>query len=341
MKKPEKSVTVRSLARQARVSVATVSRALRQPDTVAPETRERILKLVERHRFVPDGRAAIFSSRRSGLVGLIVPTISNSIYAEFTEAIQSRLQEAGLSLLIANANYSAETERIIIRKLIESRAEGVVLTGYKRDPALYQLLRQYDIPFVVTWSTSPKRSIPAISFDNREAAAEATDMLVRLGHRRIALICGLTNVNDRAAQRRDAYKEVLARHKISFDADLVAERPFEIEASADAACHLLSLPKPPTAIFCANDIQALGTLFACQRLKFRIPEDISIIGFDDLPITRVVNPPLSTVHVPARRMGNAAADAIVNAARKNIPIKSQTIRAELIIRGSTCPIASL
>ena len=341
MKSSGKSVTIRWLARKARVSVATVSRALRQPDAVAAKTRERILELVERHRFVPDGRAATFSSRRSGLVGLIVPTISNSIYAEFTEAIQSRLQEADLSLLIANANYSADTERVIIRKLIESRAEGVVLTGYKRDFALYQLLRHYEIPFVVTWATSPKRTIPAISFDNREAAAEATEMLIKLGHRRVGLICGLTAINDRAAQRLEAYRGVLARYKIPFDAELVAERPFEIEASANAATRLVSLAKPPTAIFCANDIQALGTLFACQRLKIRVPEDLSIIGFDDLPITRIVNPPLSTVHVPARQMGNAAADALIDAARKNIPVRSQTIRTELIMRDSTAPIAPL
>lgn len=337
MKSPRKSVTIRWLAQQAGVSVATVSRALRQPETVAPRTRERILELVDRYRFVPDGRAVTLSSRRSGVVGLIVPTISNSIYAAFTEAIQSRLQEEGLSLLIANANYSAETEREIILKLIESRAEGVVLTGYDRDPALYALLRQYDIPFVVTWSISPERTVPAISFDNRRAAAEATEMLIKLGHRRIGLMCGITAINDRAAQRFEAYREVLMRHDIVFDPEIVAERPFDIEAATEAAARMVSMANPPTAIFCANDIQAIGTLFACQRLKIRVPEDLSIIGFDDLPITRVVNPPLSTVHVPAHRMGNAAADALIGASRKQIPVLSQTIQTELIMRGSAAP----
>jgi DNA-binding LacI/PurR family transcriptional regulator len=100
----------------------------------------------------------------------------------------------------------------------------------------------------------------------------------------------------------------------------------------------VSLPKPPTALFCANDIQALGALFACQRLKIRVPQDLSIIGFDDLPITRVVNPPLSTVHVPARRMGYAAAEALINAARKNLPVRSEIISTELIMRESTRPL---
>ncbi len=335
MKKTEKPGTLHWLARKAGVSIATISRTLRRPDSVAPQTRQRILALVERHRFVPDGRASTFSSNRSGVIGLIVPTISNSIYAEFTEAIQNRLQAAGLNLLIANANYSAELEREIIRKLIESRVEGVILTGYDRDPGLYQLLRRYKIPFVVTWSISPKPSIPAISFDNYAAATEATELLVKLGHRRIALICGVTAINDRAAQRLAAYRDVLRRYKISFDRALVAEHPFEIEISADATTRLMSLQKPPTAIFCANDIQALGALFTCQRLQFRVPDDVSIIGFDDLPITRVVIPPLSTVHIPAAQMGNAAADALIDAARKGIPVKSRKIDTEIIMRGST------
>jgi len=340
MKDRPKSVTIRWLARQAGVSVATISRTLRHPDTVAPQTRERILKLVNRHQFVPDGRAATFSSKRTGLVGLVVPTISNSIYAEFTEAIQSRLQAAGLSLLIANANYSAEIEDGIIRKLIESRVEGVILTGYKRDAALYKLLRHYQIPFVVTWATSPNKSIPSISFDNYAAATDAVELLIKLGHRRIGLICGVTAVNDRAAQRLDAYRAALLRHKIRFDPELVSEQPFEIEVSAEAATRLVTRKEAPTALFCANDIQALGALFACQRLNIRVPEDISILGFDDLPITRVVNPPLSSVHVPAKRMGHAAADALIAAARNSTPVASQTIGTELMMRGSTKSAAS-
>jgi LacI family transcriptional regulator len=335
MKNNEKTVTVRWLARKARVSVATVSRTLRKPETVAAPTRKRILKLIERHRFVPDGRAATFSSKRTGIVGLIVPTISNSIYAEFTEAIQSILQNAGLSLLIANANYSPDIERNIIHKFIESRVEGVILTGYERDEALYELLRHYQIPFVVTWSTSPKKTIPAISFNNGDAATEAVEKLVDLGHRRIGLICGVTNINDRAAQRLGAYRQVLARHRIAFDPALIAEIPFEIEIAAEAATRLISSPNPPTALFCANDIQAMGALFACQRQNIRVPGDISIIGFDNLPSTRVVNPPLSSVHVPAKQMGEEAANAIIAAAREDTPVRSQTLATKLVMREST------
>ncbi len=340
-KKSDRPVTLRRIARETGVSIATVSRALRQPETVSPRTRARILALVKRHRYVPDALAASFSSRRTGLVGLIVPTISNSIYAAFTEAVQGRLQKAGRKLLIANTNYSAELEAQIVHKLVENRVEGVIFTGYKRDVSLYELLRHYHIPFVVTWSTSPDSSVPAISFDNRAAAAAATEVLIALGHRRIGLICGMSVVNDRAAQRLEAYRQVLARYDIPFDPVLVAERPFEVGEGSAAAEAMMRLAVPPTALFCANDIQALGALFACQRLGLAVPDDVSIIGFDDLPMTRYVNPPLSTVHVPAQEMGQAAADALIAVVDNGIAIPSIRIEAALRMRASTRKLEEL
>jgi LacI family transcriptional regulator len=336
---PDRPVTLRRIARETGVSVATVSRALTRPDKVSPQKRARILALVERYRYVPDALSVSFSSRRTGLVGLIVPTISNSIYAAFTEAVQGRLQEAGRKLLIANTNYSAELESQIVRTLVESRVEGVIFTGFRRDAGLYELLRHYSIPFVVTWSTSPQPDIPAISFDNRAAAAAATEALIGLGHRRIGLICGMSAVNDRAAQRLAAYREVLAAHAIALDPALVAERPFEVGEGAAAAAAMLGLSAPPTALFCANDIQALGAMFACQRRGVAIPRDLSIIGFDDLPMTRHVVPPLSTVHVPAREMGTAAADALVAAVEHGAAIRSIDFAAQVVMRDSTAILA--
>ena len=337
MRAAARPATLRQIAREAGVSVATVSRALSRPETVSEETRQRVLSLVARHRYVPDARAASFSSRRTGLVGLIVPTISNSIYAAFTEAVQNRLQAAGQKLLIANTNYSAVIEDQIVHKLVESRVEGVIFTGYRRDPALYQLLNHYRIPFLVTWSTSPDPSVPAISFDNVAASKAATTKLISVGHRRIGLICGVSAVNDRALQRIAGYRAALAENGLAFDASLIAERPFDAAEGAAAAEAIMRGPSPPTALFCANDIQALGALFACQRLGISVPANLSIIGFDDLPMIRVAHPPLSTVHVPADEMGAAAADALIAAADTGGPIRSQSLEATVVMRESIAP----
>lgn len=329
--------TIRQIAREAGVSIATVSRALRRPDTVSEVTRQRVLAVVASHRYVPDALAASFSSRRTGLVGLVVPTISNSIYAAFTEAVQNRLQRAGRKLLIANTNYSAMIEDQIVHKLVESRVEGVIFTGYRRDPMLYQLLRHYRIPFLVTWSTSPDAAVPAISFDNLAASKAAMTTLISLGHRRIGLICGVSAVNDRALQRIAGYRAALAEHDLPFDPALIAERPFDAAEGAAAAEEMVRRAYPPTALFCANDIQALGALFACQRLGLSVPANLSIMGFDDLPMIRVANPPLSTVHVPAYEMGEAAADALVSAVDTGKAIRSQSLDATIVLRGSLAP----
>lgn len=332
------TVTLRWIAKEAEVSLATVSRALRQPDTVAQNTRERILALFAKHSYVPDARAVTFSSRRTDLVGLVVPTLSNSIYADFTEAIQKQLQSAGRKLLIANANYSAELEREVVHKLVESRVDGVIFTGFRRDASIYRLLRHYGIPFVVTWAVSPDADVPSIAFDNRRAASSAMETLLDLGHRRIGLICGVSAVNDRAAERLAAYRDTLKRHRIAFDPDLIIEGSFEIAQGAAAARAMMGRLAPPTALFCANDIQALGALFACQRLGLDVPRDVSIMGFDDLPITRQVNPPLSTVHVPAKDMGMAAASALIAAVDGGTPIRSMLIQTSVVLRGSTSKI---
>jgi DNA-binding LacI/PurR family transcriptional regulator len=329
-----RNITLRRIASEAGVSIATASRAIRQPDVVSDQTRARVLQLVEAYGYVPDAAAASFSSRRSGVVGLVVPTISNSIYAAFTEAVQACLQESGRKLLIASTGYSAEVEQDIIIKLVESRAEAVILTGYTRAAKLYDLLRRYEIPFVISWSTSPDPEVPSISFDNYAASFDAVERLLRLGHRRIALMCGVTAVNDRASQRLAAYRDAIERHGIAFDAALVFERPFEALEGAMALDQILDLAVPPSALFCANDILAMGALFACQRRRVRVPEDLSIVGFDDLPIAATTWPSLSTVRVPAGEMGRLVAGSVLSALDSGEAIRSQVIRTEFISRES-------
>jgi LacI family transcriptional regulator len=316
------------------VSIATASRAIRQPEVVSERTRARILELIERYGYVPDAGAASFSSRRTGLVGLIVPTVSNSIYAAFIEAVQETLQQNGRKLLISSTGYSAEVERDIITKLVESRVEGVILTGYDRDPKLYDVMRRYEIPFVVSWSTSPDPRVPSISFDNGAAARSALDYLLGLGHRRIGLVCGISSLNDRAAQRLAAYREALCRYQIPFDASLIFERPFEAAEGQNAMEEMVAGPNPPTAVFCANDILAMGALFACQRRGIRVPDDLSIIGFDDLPIAATTYPALSTVHVPAIEMGQMVAEALVRTMDDGAIISSEAVPTRLVVRES-------
>jgi LacI family transcriptional regulator len=330
-----REITLRRIAREAGVSIATASRAIRQPDLVSPETRDRILSLVRSYGYVPDAIAASFSSRRSGVVGLVIPTLSNSIYAAFAQALQSVLQASGRRLLIASTGYSKELERDIVLKLVESRAEAVVFTGYEREPDVYGVLRRYEIPFVVSWAVSSDPDIPSISFDNHEAAKGAVERLIGLGHRRIGLMCGITAVNDRAAARLAGYRAALKAHDINFDTQLVRECNFDASEGAVGLEQLVVSSPRPTAIFCANDVLAMGALFACQRLGLEVPRDLSIVGFDDLPITATTWPSLSTVRVPAVEMGRMVGDAILQAVDAGRPIQSRVVATSFVARASS------
>ena len=315
-------------------SIATASRAIRQPDLVAPETRDRVLHLVQSYGYIPDAIAASFSSRRSGIVGLVIPTLSNSIYAAFAEALQSVLQTSGRRLLIASTGYSEELERDVVLKLVESRAEAVVLTGYERAPDLYNLLRQYEIPFVISWAVSSDPHVPSISFDNQEAARSAVERLLGLGHQRIGLMCGITAVNDRAAGRLAGYRAALEARGIRFDPKLVCECNFDASEGAAGLEQLVGSSPRPTAIFCANDVLAMGALFACQRLGLEVPRVLSIVGFDDLPITATTWPSLSTVRVPAVEIGRMVGDAILEAVDAGRPIQSRVVATSFVARAS-------
>jgi LacI family transcriptional regulator len=328
-------ITIREVARRAGVSTATVSRAFNQPDKVRTVTRERILRVIRDTHYVSDGLAVSLVSRRSRTIGLIIPTVMNSIYASSTQAFQRTAQAAGYTVLVGVSEFSPVLEADLIQRLLERRVDGLVLTGGTHDRGLLEKVRRNGVPIVATWRLTGDPEIPAVSFDNRRAATSAVEYLISLGHRRIGLICGRTAVNDRALERRQAFEACLERHGIVVDPRLIHERDFEMIEGAAATALMLALDEPPTAIFCANDIQAIGAMGVCRERGLEVPRDMSIIGFDDLPITQYTDPKLTTIRVPADDMGRKAAEALIAAIAEGTPIASVELPTELILRGST------
>lgn len=330
-------VTIHQVAEEAGVSTATVSRALNSPDKVRPETRERIADIIRRRHYVSDALAASLASRRSGTIGVIIPTIVYSIYAGFIHAIQKTCGSAGYTVLTGISEYSGSLEDEIVTRLLERRVDGLVLTGVDRDAAVYRKINSVGVPFVTTWNVSNDAKIPSVSFDNFDASMSAMAHLHGLGHRRIALVCGKSDRNDRAFERRRAYTEFLRDKRIRISAELIEERYFEFDEGEAAMRRILRCRRRPTAVFCANDILAVGAMHACRDLGLEIPGDISIMGFDDHPITEHVTPPLSTVRVPAERMGQCATEALMHSIATAEAPASRVLPTELVVRGSTAP----
>lgn len=327
--------TIKEIALEAGVSTATVSRVLNSPDRVKPERRAAVLQVIERHDYVSHGMAGALAGARSMTIGLIIPTITNSIYAASTHAIQRVAQRELYGVLLGVSDFVPDEERRMIRHLIERRVDGLILTGGGRDPSIYRLIDRHRIPYVVTWRLDAAAKCPCISFDNYGAGRLAMEHLIALGHRRIGLICGRSAVNDRALERRRAYEDCLMETGIKIDPALIFERDFEFVEGKTAMRRMLDGPEPPTAVFAANDIQAIGALSECRDSGMVVPRDISIMGFDDLPVAEFVFPKLTTIRVPGQRMGHVAAMRLMEMIRGETNSTSEVLPVELVLREST------
>ncbi len=337
-RKRSRRITIREIAREAKVSTATVSRVLNAPEKVAEATRAAVMEAVDRHHFVMDGVAMSLASRRTRTLGLIIPTITNSIYASSTQAIQQCAQASGYAVLVGISEFDGAQEAVLIRRLMERRVDGLILTGAERAPDLYETLLRNRLPFMLTWQPSGDPSRPSVAFDNGRAADLAMQHLIDLGHRRIGLICGRGDANDRALARRHAYEAAMRRLGVPASDWLIFERDFEFIEGRTAMHRMLDHRLRPTAVFCANDIQAIGALAECQSRGLAVPRDMSIVGFDDLPISQYLTPQLTSVRVPASQMGHRAAEKLLAWIESGEAPESEVLPVTLVERGTTAPL---
>ena len=336
-----RSVTMAAIAREAGVSIATVSRALREPDRVAAGTRETVLSVARRHHFVADGLAGGLATRRSRLLGLVIPTILNSVYAASTQAVQEAAQRAGYTTLVCISEFSPEAEARLVLKLIERRVDGLILTGATFPAPVLETILGNHVPVVTTWIESDVPGLPSVAFSNSGGVRLAVEHLARLGHRAIGFVCGRSPVNDRAAARLRSFRATMASLRLEVSEKLILERDFDYSEGYAALRLLVSRAPKPTAVHFANDIQAIGALQACRDMGLRVPEDLSIIGFDDHPAARYTSPQLTTVRVPAADMGRRAAAARLANRSQELGIDSVVLPLDLVVRGSTAPPATV
>lgn len=330
-------VGIRDVADAAAVSVATVSRALNTPERVTPELRQRVREAAQRLGYLAHGAARALASRRSGAMGAVFPTLDNPIFAACMDAFQRRLDEHGYSLLVTSAGYDAGREARGLRTLLQRGVDGILLVGAEHEPETWALLPS-GLPVAVTWTHRAEGLAPAcIGFDNRAAAARMARHLLGLGHRRIAMIAGMTRGNDRAAARVLGVQDALAEAGIALRAPLLAERSYSVAEGHAAMASLLALPEAPTAVICGNDHLAFGAVAAAHDHGLHVPGDVSITGFDDLDFLAHANPPITTVHVPAAEMGRRAADHLVALAAGEAPPLPAELEAPIVLRGTTGP----
>ena len=329
-------IKMKEIAALAGVSPMTVSRAIHSPHLVRPETLQRIQRTMKKHNYVYDAIAADLSRKKSTVIGLITPTIRLPIFAETTYAIQEIAQEKGFFVIIGNSNYDARQEIKLITLLQQRRVAGTVLTGILNEPnTIYKVLSRTGIPFVVTWDTVDHKRINYVGFDNFKASFSMTEYLITLNHKRMGLIIGPRSIRC-YKERYEGYRATLKQYGLTLDPSLVMERENSHIEGKEAINQMLSLPKPPTAVFGASGLPAsMGAMAAVRERGLKIPQDISIAGFGDFDTPGICDPQLTTVRCPVHEMGKLATKVLFEMF-ENQPkeVRQYTLETELVIRGS-------
>ena len=329
--------TISDVARVAKVSIATVSRVVNAPEGVRPALRERVQAAIVQLGYVPHPGARILKSRRTGTVGAIFPTVDNAIFATAINALQQRLAVSDHQLLIATSGYDPVVEASQAMNLLARGVDALVLCGCAQGAALLDRLKARSVPVVhvMTWPLPPGRA--GVGFDNARAMHQVVRYLLDMGHRRIAMLAGVTQDNDRARARVQGVREALADHRLALPAERLIERPYGLAQAREGLRQLMQLKSPPTAVVCGNDVLALGALLEAQHLGLQVPRDLSIVGFDDLEMASHVQPALTTVQVPAQAMWQRAAECALALARGDTPGPNHEVDVSLVVRGSTAP----
>lgn len=327
------AATLLDVARRAGVAKSTASRAISSPGRVSDKTAARVLKAAAQLRYVSHGVARALSTRSTRTVGAVIPTLDNAIYAVSTHSLERCLQKAGYMLLVASHEFDLDAEAHAVEALVSRGADAIVLVGFEHRKRTFELLERSATPYVLTWNYREGRH-PSVGFDNREAGTLVADYLLGLGHRRFGVIAGVLKDNDRAAARVHGVRDALARAGLRLREDCLVERPYTIEGGRAGLAMLAALRARPTAIICGNDILAIGAIHEARARHIGVPGELSITGFDDMPLAAVMSPPLTTVHFPMEEVGANAAAYLLNVLRASKEPVKHRLPLRLVVRDS-------
>lgn len=342
MKEPGRSggkpATINDIARLAEVSKKTVSRVINNSPFVKEETRKRVEAVIAEHGFTPDPQARGLAFRRSFLVGMIYDNPSPNYVVNMQQGVLDAVRGSGLELVVHPCNRASETFLAEVRGfVVRQKLFGVVMPpSVSEDDRVVEILRDADCPYVRIASVSLDEPACMVVTHDSRGAARAARHLAELGHTRIAFISGPDTFRS-SHERGQGFRDGLAEHGLSLSDDYVRQGAYTFESGVEAARSLLAMTSPPTAIFAGNDEMAIGVMKAARDAGLDVPRDLSIVGFDDLPMASRVWPNLTTVRLPIRDMGRMAAEKLTARSRGLDPatLAQPEVDPSLVVRDST------
>jgi len=331
--------TLEDVAQAAHVSTATASRCLNEPAKVSKDTRERVMRAVDALNYTPNFGARAIAANRTGIFGVVIPTMENAIFARGVEAFQKALLVKNATMLVASSDYDPEQEAQQIRTLVGRGADGLLLIGFKRDPKVYKFLEDRGIAVVSAWSRSRDKKKSYVGFNNKKASKELVLEAISHGHSSFAYISAKTISNDRASARVEGAKQAI--QESGFDPSSMQHigTDYSVQNGKEAFFKIANTNKEamPSLIICGNDVLAVGAIQGAQSLGLNVPKDVSVIGFDDIELATIISPALTTVHVPHQEMGKKAAECLFDLVSDPSKPKRLELETYIVRRGSLGP----
>ena len=331
--------TIRDIADLAGVSIATVSRVLNDRPDVAPETRENVLQVVREHGFSTNRGARGLSSGRTGMIGLTLPLVADAYFGPILSGAAEALYESDMRIVLAPTFHQHDREVSLLERLMRGTTDGAILMLPEESAEELRMLQRQGFPFVIVDPRdAPPEGIACVSAMHADGAKQATEHLLGLGHRRIGAIAGAPGWYA-TTERLIGFRAALAGAGILLDPDLVVYSDWRMPWGTEAARELLALPDPPTAIFGFNDNVAIGAMHAARERGLTVPDDLSIVGFDDTAQTEIVSPGLASVRQPLAEMGRMGVSLLMRILEgQRVDAMRMELSTKLVIRDSTAPL---
>ncbi len=325
---------IRAVAERAKVSVATVSRTINRIPTVNPKMAKRVWDAIRELEYFPNTQARALVSGRSGLLGIIVSEITNPFFPELIQGFEDVAVESGYEILVSSTNYDPKRMSLCIRRMLERKAEGVAVMTFGIEEPLLEQLAEREIPLVFVDVGPDRPGISLLKVDYHHGIRQGVQHLAALGHRHIAFISGPPRLHS-AQSRLSAFTKSLEECGIGLDPAWLVEGDHTLEGGIAAMEKILQGKRRPTAIMCSNDMTALGVLHKAYRAGIHVPTELSVIGFDDIHMARVMIPPLTSIQMSRLELARAAVRALRAHAEKASPEREYLIDTHLVVREST------
>lgn len=329
-------VTIYDVAREAGVSMATVSRVVNGNPNVKPTTRKKVLEAIERLGYRPNAVARGLASKRTTTVGVVIPDISGAFFAEVARGIEDIANMYNYNIILCNSDQQKEKELRLINTLLEKQVDGLLFMGGEVTEDHKDAFGTSAVPIVLSATYDDENRWPSVNIDNKQGAADATEVLLSEGHKQVALITGPLTDPVNGYPRYQGYREALEAKGVAFNEDYVRVGDYRYNSGMETMEEFLALDKPPTAVFAASDEMAVGAIHAIQDAGKRVPEDISVIGFDNIGIASMVRPLLSTIGQPMYDIGAVSMRLLTKLMNKEeVENPHVVLQHEIVLREST------